>query len=59
MHFITISQMLGTDGEKIARKVAGDLKYAFYGEQELFKAAEDNARWRYNSYKRIAGIEYK
>jgi len=39
MHFVTISQMLGTDGEKIARKVAGDLKYAFYGEQGLFKAA--------------------
>jgi len=41
MHFITISQMLGTDGEKIARKVASDLKYSFYGEQELFKAAEE------------------
>jgi len=41
MHFITISQMLGTDGEKIARKVASDLRYAFYGEQELFKAAEE------------------
>jgi len=40
MHFITISQMLGTDGEKIARKAAGVLKYAFYGEQELFNAAE-------------------
>jgi cytidylate kinase len=33
--------MLGTDGEKIARKAASDLKYAFYGEQELLKAAEE------------------
>ncbi len=41
MHFITISQMLGTDGERIARKVANDLQYSFYGEQELFKAAEE------------------
>ena len=41
MHFITLSQMLGTDGERIARKVAGDLQYTFFGEQELFKAAEE------------------
>ncbi len=41
MHFITISQMLGTDGERIARKVAGELRFTFYGEQELFKAAEE------------------
>jgi cytidylate kinase len=33
--------MLGSDGEKIARKAARDLKYVFYGEQELFKAAEE------------------
>ncbi|NHB67407.1 pyruvate:ferredoxin (flavodoxin) oxidoreductase [Perlabentimonas gracilis] len=25
---------------------------------ELFKAAEENARWRYNSYKRLAAMEY-
>ena len=30
MYFITISQMLGTNGEKIARKVAEELKYTFY-----------------------------
>ncbi|HEX2969431.1 MAG TPA: pyruvate:ferredoxin (flavodoxin) oxidoreductase [Bacteroidales bacterium] len=24
----------------------------------LFKAAEDNAKWRYNSYKRLAGMDY-
>jgi len=26
--------------------------------EELFKAAEDNARWRYNSYRRLANLEY-
>ncbi len=25
---------------------------------ELFKAAEENAKWRYNGYKRIAGMDY-
>lgn len=41
MYFITISEMLGTNGEKIARQVAAELNYAFYGEQELSKAAEE------------------
>lgn len=41
MYFITISEMLGTDGEKIARKVASDLKYTFYGEEELLQAAKE------------------
>ncbi|HEX2921618.1 MAG TPA: pyruvate:ferredoxin (flavodoxin) oxidoreductase [Bacteroidales bacterium] len=32
---------------------------AFPKEAEvLFKAAEENAKWRYNSYKRLAGMEY-
>ncbi len=26
--------------------------------QELFKAAEENAKWRYNSYKRYAAMQY-
>ena len=39
MYFITISEMLGTNGEKIARKVAEELKYTFYGTEELFAAA--------------------
>ena len=26
---------------------------------ELFKAAEDNAKWRYNHYKRLAGMSYE
>jgi len=41
MYFITISEMLGTNGEKIARQVAKKLGYAFYGEEELFRAADD------------------
>ncbi len=41
MYFITISEMLGTDGEMIGRKVARELEYAFYGEEELLNAAED------------------
>jgi pyruvate-ferredoxin/flavodoxin oxidoreductase len=32
---------------------------SFPGEAEvLFKAAEENAKWRYNSYKRLATMEY-
>ena len=41
MHFITISEMLGTNGEKIARKVAEGLKYSFVGKEELEKAATE------------------
>ncbi len=26
---------------------------------DLFKSAEENARWRYNSYKRLSSLEYK
>ena len=41
MYFITISEMIGTNGEKIARKVAEALKYTFFGEEELFEAAAE------------------
>jgi len=41
MYFITVSEMLGTNGEKIARQVAKELNYTFYGEEELFKAADE------------------
>ena len=41
MYFITISEMLGTNGEKIASKVAKELGYILYGEDELFKAADE------------------
>lgn len=41
MYFITVSEMLGTNGEKIAREVAKNLNYSFLGEEELLKAAEE------------------
>ena len=41
MYFITISEMLGTDGEKIAREVAKIMDYPFYGKEELFRAADE------------------
>src|SRR4030067_1857372 len=41
MYFITISEMSGTHGEKIARQVAKKLGYTFYGEEELLKAADE------------------
>ncbi len=41
MHFITISEMLGTNGEKISKKVAQEMKYPFIGKEELEKAAAE------------------
>ena len=41
MYFITFSEMLGTHGEKIARQTASALNYAFFGEEELHKAAKE------------------
>jgi cytidylate kinase len=41
MYFITISEMSGTHGESIARQVAKELGYTFYGEEELYKAAAE------------------
>jgi len=40
MYFITVSEMLGTGGEAIGRQVAEMLNYTYYGEEELFKAAD-------------------
>jgi cytidylate kinase len=40
MYFITISELLGTSGERIAREVAKSLSYTYYGEEELLKAAD-------------------
>jgi cytidylate kinase len=40
MYLVTISEMMGTGGETIAREVARELGYAFYGEKELTEAAE-------------------
>jgi cytidylate kinase len=39
MYFITISEMFGTNGKKVAQGVAKALNYTFYGEEELLKAA--------------------
>ena len=41
MYFITISEMLGTSGEKIAKEVAQALNYSYYGEKELLKTADE------------------
>ena len=39
MYLITFSEMVGTNGKKIASQVADRLNYTFYGEEELAKAA--------------------
>ncbi len=41
MNFITISEMLGTNGERIAREVAKTIDFPFYGKEELFRAADE------------------
>jgi cytidylate kinase len=41
MYFITISEMLGTKGQQIAREVAKSLNYSYYGEEEVLKAADE------------------
>ena len=41
MYFITISEMLGTKGDEIAKKVTKGLNYVYYGEAELLKFAEE------------------
>lgn len=41
MYFITISEMMGTNGEKIARQVAEGMGYRFYGEEELMRNAAE------------------
>jgi cytidylate kinase len=40
MYFITISELLGTNGDQVAREVAKSLSYTYYGEEELLKAAD-------------------
>src|SRR5574340_1004769 len=41
MYFVTVSEMLGSGGENVARKVAERLNYPFYAKEELFKVAEE------------------
>ncbi|MGC9151148.1 MAG: pyruvate:ferredoxin (flavodoxin) oxidoreductase [Microbacter sp.] len=50
--------------EKFQEFLQGEVRYTALlkqfpeGATELFKAAEENARWRYNSYKRLAAEVY-
>jgi cytidylate kinase len=41
MYFITVSEMLGSGGENVARKVAEKLNYPFFAKEELYKAADE------------------
>jgi len=41
MYFITFSEMLGTNGKEIAKYVAEKLYFPFYGDEELFKKADE------------------
>jgi cytidylate kinase len=41
MFFITISEMMGTEGEKIAIQVAESMGYSFWGEKELLSVAKE------------------
>ncbi|MFB3886570.1 MAG: AAA family ATPase [Thermodesulfobacteriota bacterium] len=41
MFIVTVSEMLGTKGEEIARQLASSLNYAFYGDEEFFKASKE------------------
>ena len=41
MYFITFSEMLGTNGKKIAGQVAKAIGYTFFGEEELLNAASE------------------
>lgn len=41
MYFITISEMLGSGGENVAREVAKQINYPYYAKEELYKAADE------------------
>ena len=41
MYFITVSEMLGSGGEKVARNVAEKINYPFFAKEELYKAAHE------------------
>lgn len=40
MYFVTVSEMIGSNGEKIAKEVAKRINYPFYAKEELFTAAD-------------------
>jgi cytidylate kinase len=41
MYFVTISQMIGTGGEQIAKEVSKRLNYTYYAEEELRQTAAE------------------
>ena len=41
MYFVTVSEMLGSGGENVARKAAAKLNYPFFAKEELYKAAHE------------------
>ncbi len=41
MYFITVSEMLGSGGENVAREVAKQINYPYYAKEELYKAAAE------------------
>ena len=41
MYFITFSEMLGTDGKRIAKHAAKKMYFPFYADEELFKTADE------------------
>jgi cytidylate kinase len=41
MYFVTVSEMIGTNGEMIAREVAKRVDYPFYAKEELYKVADE------------------
>ncbi len=53
------------DWSKFQDFLQGEVRYTSLKKEfpanaaELFKAAEENARWRYKSYQRLAGVEQK
>ena len=52
------------DWTKFGDFLMGEVRYTSLRKEfpgladDLFKAAEENARWRFNSYKRLASLEY-
>lgn len=40
MNFITFTEMIGSKGENISKRVAAEMNYSYFGEQELFETAK-------------------
>ncbi len=41
MYFINFTRKMGTNGSEIARRVANELRYSFYGTEEIENAARE------------------